>query len=329
MKENLMLSVVIPIYKVEAYLKECVDSVLDQTYRNLEVILVDDGSPDKCPQICDEYAKRDSRVRVIHKPNGGLSDARNEGLKAAMGDYIIFLDSDDYYAQTDFLETVVKVTASGSKDAVFFQRTVFYDGQDRPNDDLPPYQMEWNKLTANNLLLELAINDRLDASACMKATKRSILLDNELYFKKGIYCEDIEWFSRYVMFIYSVALLNKPDYFYRKRSGSITASLTEKNVRDLFYTIKTHSMAIRDSKVDANRISAILSYHSYQYYIILGLTNNYVSGNARRQLLKECKAYKWLASYSLSKKTKKSGIVLKMLGVNMASKIFGYYIKNK
>ena len=93
-----LISVVIPIYGVEKYLKRAVDSVLHQTYTNLDIILVDDGSKDGCPAICDAYAAREARVRVIHKENGGLSDARNAGIAVAGGDYIAFLDSDDYYA---------------------------------------------------------------------------------------------------------------------------------------------------------------------------------------------------------------------------------------
>ena len=91
-----LISVIVPVYKVEKYLKRCVDSILAQTYPCLEVILVDDGSPDGCPAICDEYAREDRRVRVIHKENGGLSDARNAGIDAAKGKFLGFVDSDDY-----------------------------------------------------------------------------------------------------------------------------------------------------------------------------------------------------------------------------------------
>ena len=91
-----LISVIVPVYKVEKYLKRCVDSILAQTYTCLEVILVDDGSPDGCPAICDEYAREDRRVRVIHKENGGLSDARNAGIDAAKGKFLGFVDSDDY-----------------------------------------------------------------------------------------------------------------------------------------------------------------------------------------------------------------------------------------
>ena len=93
-----LVSVIVPIYKVECYLRKCVDSILNQTYKNLEIILVDDGSPDRCGEICDEYAKIDSRITVIHKQNGGLSDARNAGIDVAHGEYVMFVDSDDYIA---------------------------------------------------------------------------------------------------------------------------------------------------------------------------------------------------------------------------------------
>ncbi len=101
------ISVVVPIYNVAAYLKECVDMVLSQTYQDLEVILVDDGSTDRSGLICDEYARLDNRVKVIHKINGGLSDARNAGLNVATGEYIIFLDSDDKWANVGFVENLV------------------------------------------------------------------------------------------------------------------------------------------------------------------------------------------------------------------------------
>ena len=90
------ISIIVPIYNVEKYLNRCVDSILNQTFTNFECILVDDGSPDRCPQICDEYAKKDKRIRVIHKPNGGLSDARNAGIEVAQGEYLSFIDSDDW-----------------------------------------------------------------------------------------------------------------------------------------------------------------------------------------------------------------------------------------
>jgi len=96
MTNNKLISIIVPVYKVEPYLHRCVDSILNQTYKNMEIILVDDGSPDRCGEICDEYAKKDNRIKVIHKENGGLSEARNFGIDIAKGRYISFLDSDDW-----------------------------------------------------------------------------------------------------------------------------------------------------------------------------------------------------------------------------------------
>ena len=117
-KGNMMgekVSIIVPIYKVEKYIKKCVESILCQTYENLELILVDDGSPDECPQICDEYSIHDRRVKVIHKKNGGLSDARNAGINAATGQYLMFVDSDDYI-QNNMVETLYSAVKSTNAD---------------------------------------------------------------------------------------------------------------------------------------------------------------------------------------------------------------------
>ena len=92
----MLFSIIVPIYKVENYLNQCVDSILNQTFQDFEIVLVDDGSPDACPDICDEYAKKDSRIKVVHKENGGLSDARNAGIAVASGEYFIFIDSEEF-----------------------------------------------------------------------------------------------------------------------------------------------------------------------------------------------------------------------------------------
>ena len=144
---NALISVIIPVYKVEAYLTACVESVLAQTYQNLELILVDDGSPDNCPQMCDAFAARDSRIRVIHKENGGLSSARNAGIEIARGEYLAFLDSDDLWSPLflerlyraiqetgadfsvclfrQFLETPAVLTPDESKTELLTQRQAF------------------------------------------------------------------------------------------------------------------------------------------------------------------------------------------------------------
>ena len=111
------ISVIVPIYKVEPYLRKCVDSILNQTYQNLEVILVDDGSPDNCGAICDEYARKDPRVKVIHKENGGMSDARNAGMDSSTGEYITFVDSDDWI-EAEHVQSLYSLLQGTSKDTI-------------------------------------------------------------------------------------------------------------------------------------------------------------------------------------------------------------------
>ena len=110
-----LVSIIVPIYNVEKYIKECIDSIINQTYKNLEIILVDDGSPDCCPKICDEYSKKDKRIKVIHKENGGLSSARNAGLDVAKGEYVSFIDSDDVVDEK-FIETLYNLCIENNCD---------------------------------------------------------------------------------------------------------------------------------------------------------------------------------------------------------------------
>lgn len=124
-KNSPSVTVIVPVYNVEPWLRECVDSILNQTFRDFELILVDDGSPDGCGAICDEYARRDSRVRVIHKENGGLSSARNAGLRIARGEYIAFVDSDDFIAP-NMLRRLVDAAAHFQADAVMFNYHAHY-----------------------------------------------------------------------------------------------------------------------------------------------------------------------------------------------------------
>ena len=114
------VSVVIPVYKVEPFLRRCVDSVLHQTLTDLDIVLVDDGSTDHCPQICDSYAQQDSRVQVIHKQNGGLASARNAGMRAATGEYLFFLDSDDWI-EADGMETLYQLACRYQVDFVRYR----------------------------------------------------------------------------------------------------------------------------------------------------------------------------------------------------------------
>lgn len=184
------VSVIIPVYNVEAYLEECVDSVINQSYRNLEIILVDDGATDSSGRMCDEYATVDPRIRVIHRENGGLSAARNTGLDVATGEYIYFLDSDDYLelsAISDLVSTIEEENA----DFVFCDAYVFYTDCE-PDDEVYSYSRKkrYTTLNGKSALLELLYNNEYRTPVQLYIFKKCFLDKNKLRFYEGIIHED-------------------------------------------------------------------------------------------------------------------------------------------
>lgn len=185
-----MISVVIPVYNVEDYLTECVNSVLAQTYTDWEAILVDDGATDSSGTMCDEYAAKDPRIRVIHQKNGGLSAARNTGLKAARGEYVYFLDSDDYI-ESQTLTLLAEKATEACADMVFFDGFVFFDGCEE-DESVFRYtrKASYSPQSGRQMLLELLKNDEYRTAVPLMLFRTNYLLENELWFLEGIIHED-------------------------------------------------------------------------------------------------------------------------------------------
>lgn len=209
------ISVIVPIYKVETYLDKCVESIVAQTYTDLEIILVDDGSPDACPALCDAWAAKDSRIKVVHKENGGLSDARNAGLAVATGEYISFIDSDDWI-EPDFLQTLLDAllqTGAGIADCA--TRLVGEDGKELSVRGVT----ENETLDTVSALVRLVKEDRVYQTVWNKLYRRDVIGD--LRFEKGKYNED-DYFT-YQVFdrTEKIAIVSRPLYNYLQRGGSI------------------------------------------------------------------------------------------------------------
>ena len=323
-----LISVVVPVYKVEKYLMQCVDSILNQSFTDFELILVDDGSPDSCPIICDEYAKQDKRIKVIHKQNGGLSSARNAGIDGAIGRYVIFIDSDDYYSDNDFFNSVAKKIRKADVDIIFFRyKKVFEDGNEKI---VLPYDKTAIADLENDVLINyLSLNDQLDSSACSKIFNRSFLMKNDLYFKVGMYSEDIEWMIRCLMCLHTASFLYNIPYCYRIRAGSISHSIKMKNIEDVFYSIETYAPIMKTMFGEFPNSEACLNYIAYQYFIVIGLTGRYLHNEEKRKFLKKLRCYKWLCNFAKSPKNKKAMFVVKFLGVRLSGLILGEYIRKK
>ena len=237
------VSIIIPVYKVEEYLADCLKSVLKQTFQNYEIILVDDGSPDHCPQLCDEWGKKDSRISVIHRENGGLSAARNTGVRAAKGDYLYFLDSDDELTP-DALEVMYRlIEAHPSVDLV--QGGFFMRREDAGNPtpyNLPEYT-ENVRLIKNTLLT--FDGDLIKAQS--RLVCRDFFIENELWFKEGIIHEDNYWTYFLAKHVKTMCFCNEKTYFHRMNPTSITHKINIEKEYKSFKTIIEDACANIDS----------------------------------------------------------------------------------
>ncbi len=258
-------SIIVPVYKVEKYLEQCVESVLSQTYRDYELILVDDGSPDGCPQMCDLYSQRDNRIRVIHKENGGLSDARNAGIDIACSDIIIFLDSDDYWDDINALSEINSVARQTDADVIIWNHKNLFEASGKivlnPTPPLSALDLKREKGKALRMLIE---SHHYGASACIKAIKRELFLQHDLHFEKGVVGEDMEWSALLAIYANSFAVCNMSFYVYRQRGGSITKTVSEKTGKDsVKHIISCYKLA--QSLDDEDMRDAMTRYAATQY----------------------------------------------------------------
>ncbi len=222
--EQTLISVIVPVYNVEEYLSRCVDSILAQTYRNLEIILVDDGTKDASDKICDDYAAKDPRIRVIHKQNGGLSSARNAGIDIARGEYLGFVDSDDWI-EPGMYEHMLALAEKYDARLVCAGR---YDISSRTGEKkvgLCPQKEE--VISGMELLGRTFTWDGCDSAAWDKLYHRSLF--ETIRYPLGQYSEDVAMFYKLAELVGRAAMCDKPFYNYFHRPGSITtAKLTEK-----------------------------------------------------------------------------------------------------
>lgn len=211
------ISVIVPVYKVEKYLKKCVDSIINQTYKNLEIILVDDGSPDSCGRICDEYAERDSRIKVIHKENGGLSSARNAGLDIASGDYIAFVDSDDRIAPDAYENLISALGERVDSIANFMYERERESGETFPS--VVPHTKD-DIISSEAYVGELMMHVG-DVSACTKLFPREVIAGTR--FAVGILNEDLLFMLEIATKIKEIVFVGKVGYYYFVREGSTSS----------------------------------------------------------------------------------------------------------
>ena len=237
------LSIIVPVYKVEKYIHKCVDSILNQTFTDFELILVDDGSPDNCGRICDEYTEKDSRVRVIHKENGGLSDARNYGIDAAEGSILGFVDSDDDIDHNMY-KSMIEYMDSNDLDIVCADTYVIKNNKKKFKPRYPKDKIFYNK----DGVIEI-LDGTLDNAAWNKIYRRSVVGD--VRYPKGRIYEDVATTYKFMYAANRIGYMCRPFYNYYKRQGSIVASsFNSKSRYDCFLGYKERLAYAIDKELD-------------------------------------------------------------------------------
>jgi glycosyltransferase involved in cell wall biosynthesis len=318
------VSFILPIYNVEKYLGECVESILQQTYRDFEVVLVDDGSPDNSPALCDAYAEKDSRVRVVHKQNGGLSDARNAGLAVAKGDYVIFVDSDDFWVGKDSLQQLMEVVdAHPECDFISFNCSYYYQNTKTYKKWVAFDEKLAIPTDKDTAMRSLVASGTMPMSACLKVISRKSLLDMGLVFQKGILSEDIPWFINLLEGSKKCMFVNHYVYAYRQNvSGSITHSGGERSFNCLFDILKSELDKIEKRSFSAEAKLSLYSFLAYEYCILLSMLNSLTESKERR---KELYAYKWLLKYTDNPKVSMTSKINGLFGIRVTEWVLRLY----
>lgn len=320
------ISFVIPVYKVEAYLRQCVESITYQTYRDIEVILVDDGSPDGCPALCDQLAIEDSRIRVIHKQNGGLSDARNAGLNIASGDYVVFVDSDDFWVGKDSLQRMVGVACDNLEcDFIGYNCKYYYPVSDRYVKWVEYPEEIQSPVSGDRAMQFLVASGTVPMSAGLKMMKKSVLVDRNITFKKNQIAEDIPWFINLLEKTNKCMFVNDYIYAYRQNfAGNISSSSGERSFNSLLDIVKTELEKIDDRSFSEEAKNSLRSFLAYELSIlIMGVCH--LPKEKQSAVRKELKLLCWLLKYTQNPKVRMVSKVYNLCGYAITEKVLRVY----
>lgn len=319
----MLFSIILPIYNVEKYLCECVDSILNQTYKDYEIILVDDGSKDKSPQICDELAHKYDCIKVIHKKNGGLSDARNVGSKEAIGEYIVYIDSDDYILDKEFLSKLAQKTKTGV-DLIFYKYQKYFNETKKLEDCTYTYSLAMSETLYANKIEALVKADAFYGMAWIKAVKRKLIVENNINFEVGLLGEDMDWNYQVIFNASTIEFIDEPMIAYRQREGSITSTHALKNLVDFVYILEKWSNRITNDIKD-EKLKIALYGSLAKYYSNLLVVYSRLSDSKKKIYIKRIKNLGWLLKYGMSQRPQMIYKIYRIAGFRLtiiALKIF-------
>lgn len=308
----MFFSIIVPVYNVEKYLDECINSILMQSYTKFELILVDDGSKDNSSTICDKYALKDQRVRVIHKINGGLSDARNVGTDSAKGDYVIYIDSDDYICDIDFLNKINQKAKKGI-DIICYKFKKYFEDKDVFGECSFSCPNIEKVNTLAERINEMVRRDAFYCSAWSKAIRLDIIKNNNIKFEKGLLGEDQEWYYHILVNTKTITYIDEVFLIYRQRANSITSSWKIKNLVDCIYVVNKWYYQIPNEKIDENYKEALLNSVAKLYCNLL-IAYTRFKNNEKKKFYSELQKMHGLLLYHENPRTKTFYRIYKFIG---------------
>lgn len=320
--QELKLSIIVPVYNVEKYIEECYYSIDTQTYKNIEIIFVDDGSTDKSGKICDNLKLLNSNVKVYHKKNGGLSDARNYGLKKSDGDYILYIDSDDFLMYNTALQNMMDILNHKKIDMIMFNHNLYYEKTGeivQKNMNVPS-----NYTLFKDILDFCTRKGEFPVSACGKIIKADIA--KKVQFKLGYLSEDVEWFCRLAQVINTCVFFNNNPYVYRQRANSITTSPNIKQLEDLMEYVENIPKTLVNG-TEASVYANIMSGLAYEYVQCIGGLSSHRSNAKYHDLYRRIKSNKYILKYNQNPKVRLSKIAIDILGIKFAGYLFAKRLK--
>lgn len=323
---RIKLSIVVPVYNVEKYVTECLDSIIMQMIENCEIILVDDGSTDTSGIICDNYAKKYNFINVIHQENQGLAGARNSGLKVAKGDFVAFVDSDDKLSNGALAEVSTWMTNSPT-DICFMKAIVFYPtGESKPLGDCI-YSNELNGLSKAQAINYLSSRPKFPGSACTKIYRKSFLAENDLCFPSdGRLSEDLGFVRDCILKANDYSALDCSYYEYRQmREGSITNTKSVKSFNNLYLFVNESIDYLTQNRIPNDIMSEnMMAFVAYEYSILLMLIWD-LDRNNRKESFVILSKDSWVLKYAKTKYVKAIYIFSKVFGIRITSMLVKAY----
>lgn len=324
------ISFIVPIYNVEEYLAQCINSILNVDYNNKEIILINDGSTDGSEDICREFKKKYENIRFINKKNEGLSVTRNLGIIKATGEYIFFIDSDDFYAY-DFSKDIKEVINESSHDVILYDYRYYYQLHDA--FVLPKKEVNKSKMNNNNgvQVLEYYLDHQKNVQwiVVQGIYKKDFLIENKLYFEKGRFYEDILWMPEVFLKANSVHHIDANIYVYRlEREGQITSEISEKSLIDNLYVMEYWEKKLRKYNLNEDLKEKIMKSLVIRYYYTIWY-NNFLSKKDKLRVQSEINKRRDFLDITNTSITKVTSIMVKSIGVRFTSYLFYVTIKLK